>query len=73
MFGNDVGYAEYYEKNLIVDANGQVSVSYLDNKNREVATALAGAVPEQLDTLDAYHNSLTTIDSDLDPAKRSFE
>ncbi len=61
LFGNDVGYKAYYEKNLVVDANGQVSVSYLDNKNRVIATALAGTSPLQLDALASQSDPLNTF------------
>lgn len=42
LFGNEVGYAEHYKKNMVQDPNGQLSVSYLDPAGRVIATALAG-------------------------------
>lgn len=42
LFGYKVGEKTRYKKNMVVDANGQVSVSYLDAQGRVVATALAG-------------------------------
>lgn len=42
IFGNDIGIAGHYEKNAVEDANGQVSVSYLDAAGRVIATALVG-------------------------------
>lgn len=42
IFGSDVGNAQHYKKNAVVDANGQVSVTYLDMQGRTIATALAG-------------------------------
>ncbi|MDH4472375.1 MAG: RHS repeat-associated core domain-containing protein [Fluviicola sp.] len=42
LFGYKVGYKQRYKKNMVVDANGQVSISYLDAQGRVVATALAG-------------------------------
>jgi hypothetical protein len=45
LFGNEVGYASHYQKNMVVDPNGQVSVSYVDAHGRTVATALAGDKP----------------------------
>jgi RHS repeat-associated protein len=42
LFGYKVGDFGRYKKNLVVDSNGQVSVSYLDPQGRTVATALAG-------------------------------
>ncbi|OUL60434.1 deaminase domain-containing protein [Flavobacterium sp. AJR] len=42
LFGYKVGDASYYKKNIVIDPNGQVSVSYLDPQGRTIATALAG-------------------------------
>jgi len=54
LFGTEVGYASHYFKNMVKDANGQFSVSYVDMHGRTIATALAG-IPDQakLDTLDS--------------------
>jgi len=52
LFGSNVGKAVYYSKNMVVDPNGQVSVSYLDSKERVIATALAGNNPINLESLD---------------------
>lgn len=60
MFGNDAGYAEHYLKNMVVDPNGQVSVSYLNASGKTVATALAGPTPATLDPLSSYAGSTTT-------------
>lgn len=46
IFGSEVGYASHYKKNLVVDPNGQISVSYLDQEGRVIATALAGDAPK---------------------------
>ncbi|MEM6643965.1 MAG: DUF6443 domain-containing protein, partial [Bacteroidota bacterium] len=43
--------ASQYRKNLILDPNGQVSVTYLDPQGRTIATALAGNVPANLKEL----------------------
>ncbi|TNE54018.1 MAG: hypothetical protein EP338_09000 [Bacteroidetes bacterium] len=51
MFGSEVGYASHYKKNVVVDANGQVSVSYLDQEGRVVATALSGPSPTNLEEI----------------------
>lgn len=51
LFGTEVGNVERYKKNLVIDANGQVSVSYLDAQGRVIATSLAGASPENLTEL----------------------
>lgn len=42
LFGSAVGYAEHYQKEMVVDPNGQVSVSYKDLSGRVMATSLAG-------------------------------
>lgn len=51
MFGSEAGYASHYQKNLVVDPNGQVTVSYLDLKGNVVATSLAGVSPNELQKL----------------------
>ncbi len=60
LFATEVGYAAHYKKNLVVDPNGQVSVSYLDQEGRVVATALAGQAPDNLGELE----SLETLIAD---------
>ncbi len=42
LFANEAGLAERYKRNIVVDPNGQVSVSYIDPMGRVVATALGG-------------------------------
>ncbi|MGV7105867.1 thrombospondin type 3 repeat-containing protein, partial [Flavobacterium sp. U410] len=42
LFGYKVGDFKHYKKNMVIDPNGQVSISYLDPQGRTVATALAG-------------------------------
>ncbi|BAV08134.1 RHS repeat domain-containing protein [Filimonas lacunae] len=48
LFGTAVGDASHYVKNLVRDANGQYSVTYLDMHGRTIATALAGNVPDSI-------------------------
>lgn len=75
LFGYQVGNAVRYKKNMVVDANGQVSISYLDPQGRVIATALAGdnssgGDPEQTithllsltDELDGSLHGLTITD-----------
>ena len=52
LFGNEVGNILHYKKNMVVDANGQVSLSYLDQEGRTIATALAGETPTNLLDID---------------------
>lgn len=42
LFGADVGFSKHYNKVVTVDANGQTSVSYVDQEGRTIATGLAG-------------------------------
>lgn len=60
LFGTDAGVASHYFKNLVRDANGQYSVSYVDMHGRTVATALAGGSPESLQQLSSYSNRSIT-------------
>lgn len=55
LFGSNAGKATHYKKNLIVDPNGQVSVSYMDQEDRVIATALAGDKPANVEALDSYN------------------
>jgi hypothetical protein len=51
LFGSEVGYASHYFKNMVRDANGQYSVSYVDMHGRTIATAFAGKAPSGMDSL----------------------
>lgn len=59
LFGNEAGFAMHYKKNGVVDANGQLSLSYLDAKGNTVATALAGRPPFQVDN---KGDTITTLE-----------
>ncbi len=58
LFGSNVGNATHYKKSLVVDPNGQVNVSYVDQAGRTIATALAGDKPANVTALE----SLTNLD-----------
>lgn len=65
LFGFKAGLNFHYKKNMVVDANGQVSVSYLDPQGRVIATSLAGnnmtsfdALPSEADN--TYHKKIAT-------------
>jgi RHS repeat-associated protein len=45
LFGTEAGDFTHYFKNMVQDANGQMSVSYVDMHGRTIATALAGDAP----------------------------
>ena len=51
LFGYSVGESSHYRKNIVIDPNAQVSVSYLDPQGRTIATALSGKSPSNLDPL----------------------
>ena len=54
LFGYRVGNASHYKKNMVIDPNGQVSVSYIDPQGRTIATALSGeaSLESGLETLE---------------------
>ena len=60
LFGTDAGRAEHYFKNMVQDANGQYSVSYVDMHGRTVATALAGNHHAGFDTINSYKSQIST-------------
>lgn len=57
LFGYKVGIAKHYKKNMVIDANGQVSISYLDPQGRVIATSMAGNSPDMLEALASEQNS----------------
>lgn len=64
LFGSNIGEISHYQKNAVVDPNGQVSVSYLDMHDRVIATALAGNAPSTL--LPIPSNKIETLTVSLD-------
>jgi len=65
LFGNEVGNASHYKKNTVIDQNGQAHIQYLDMSGRVIATALAGAKPDNLLLIDSYPDDFDDITSDL--------
>lgn len=57
LFGYKVGDASHYKKNIVIDPNGQTSVSYLDPQGRTIATALAGDRKGNLISLEDESNA----------------
>lgn len=57
LFGYKVGDFLHYKKNIVIDPNGQISISYLDPQGRTVATALAGDNNTNLVSLDDEVNA----------------
>lgn len=48
LFGPNVGKASHYKKVLSTDANGQMSVSYMDMGGQTIATTLVGDKPDNV-------------------------
>ena len=65
LFGTEAGNASHYLKNMVVDPNGQVSVSYVNAGGKTIATALAGAAPVNLHALPSSVGASTQITDDL--------
>lgn len=59
LFGSNVGDAKHYRKNTVIDANGQQSISYVDQAGQTIATALIGAPPENVQELGGLPETLT--------------
>ncbi len=72
LFGSNAGIAAYYKKNMIVDGNGEVSVSYLDQTGKVVATAIAGDLskPSPLLKLDGGPNPQDIDDVTIQAIRR---
>ncbi|PQJ18730.1 hypothetical protein BST94_06845 [Nonlabens xylanidelens] len=51
LFGVNVGYSTYYKRNVVIDPNGQASISYVDPSGKTIATALVENAPKNLLTL----------------------
>lgn len=62
LFGNEVGDASHYKKNVVKDPNGQLSVSILNLSGNVIATALAGNPPKNLDSLISYQPYQMNVD-----------
>lgn len=61
LFGNEAGFAMHYKKNAVTDANGQISLTYLDAKGNTIATALAGISPKNLQALPSQNTVTMTV------------
>ncbi|MCW3104301.1 MAG: repeat-associated core domain protein [Bacteroidetes bacterium] len=71
LFGSEAGDASHYKKNTVRDANGQISVSYMNQEGKTVATALAGDAPKDsagtafMEALGSAANAADTLTVDL--------
>ncbi|MBV4358902.1 LamG-like jellyroll fold domain-containing protein [Pinibacter aurantiacus] len=61
LFGMEAGNFSHYLKNMVIDPNGQTSISYIDANGKTVATALAGdKAPGNLDALSSIPSGAIT-------------
>lgn len=65
LFGSEVGNKAHYTKNLVIDPNGQMSVTYMDMQGRVIATALAGEPSDNLQAIPSEENAATAVTTDL--------
>jgi RHS repeat-associated protein len=42
LFGSNVGFTKFYKKNVTIDGNGLMNMSYIDQSDRVIATSIAG-------------------------------
>jgi hypothetical protein len=73
LFGNDVGSAEHYLKNMVVDPNGQISLSYLNSGGKTIATALTGSSPENVEGLNSIPGEKLRKSRILKPEQFRFD
>ncbi|MBN8687302.1 MAG: hypothetical protein J0M10_09795 [Chitinophagales bacterium] len=72
LFGAEAGDHTNYLKNMVVDANKQVSVSYQNSEGKTVATALAGLPPANTEALSSAPEP-TTVVKDIMITPSSFQ
>lgn len=65
LFGSEVGDAAHYKKNVVIDPNGQASVSYLDQEGRVIATSLAGNAPANTTAIASESSAVVEFAVDL--------
>ncbi|WP_203258194.1 RHS repeat-associated core domain-containing protein [Hyunsoonleella ulvae] len=62
LFGSNVGNVLHYKKNMVVDPNNQVSISYIDPQGRTIATALTGDNPPALESITSENQASQVLD-----------
>ncbi len=65
LFGSEAGNASHYFKNMVVDPNKQISVSYLNASGKTIATALAGLTPDNVEALNTNNGTGTDVTKNL--------
>ncbi|WEK34074.1 MAG: hypothetical protein P0Y53_16425 [Candidatus Pseudobacter hemicellulosilyticus] len=61
LFGMEAGNASHYLKNIVIDPNGQINISYLNATGKTVATALAGNASLQVEELPSAQSPLARV------------
>jgi hypothetical protein len=54
LFGSEAGLRSHYQKTMVIDPNGQTSVSYINASGKTIATALAGPKPDNVEAISSY-------------------
>ncbi|WP_207516014.1 RHS repeat-associated core domain-containing protein [Longitalea luteola] len=65
LFGTEVGNASHYLKNMVVDPNCQISVSYVNASGKTIATALAGGASPNLHALPSTAGASIQMSNDM--------
>jgi len=65
LFGSEVGLAKHYKKNMVIDPNGQISISYLDQEGRVIATSLAGESASNLEEILSYQGATIELTDEI--------
>ncbi len=75
LFGNEVGIQRRYQKNYVIDQNGQTSTSYIDPEGRVVATALVGDAEAVINVgpLASSSDPNTLLTNDIENTKLDFQ
>ncbi len=64
LFGSVIGKKEHYQRNVVIDPNGQASISYLNLSGKVIASSLEGNHPDNLDPLD-NNIALNAVEEEL--------
>ncbi len=65
LFGNEAGHAKHYTVQAVEDANGQLSMTYMDLSGKTKATSLIGEAPTGLEAITSNPGVASTITDDI--------
>jgi len=65
LFGSETGFASHYKKNMVIDANNQISVSYLNQEGKVIATSLAGNPPTNVEPIPSQSLAADTLEQEM--------